>query len=247
MKDVCIVIPVYNRRPGKSELYSIHRTIKKLEGRKILYLAGENLDISVYPLGDELEVMRFPDLWFESTKTYSQLLLKKEFYQKFEMYEYILICQTDVFIMGDSDSLQKFLDMDYDYWGAPWYFRARAYRKRCPGYKILWPISKPRRVHVGNGGLSLRRVNAMIRFLEKYEREASYTDELEDWFIAYYGERDPSVLKIASVDEAGEFAQETGAREMYKKTNIKPFGVHAWLKYFPEVLFEDENFEKNKE
>lgn len=245
MRDVCVIIPIYNQEPGKSELYSIWRTIKKLDGRKIVYMTGEELDISNYPLCDEIEIVRFSSSWFKSTKTYSRLLLTKEFYQKFKMYEYILICQTDVFVMGNSDDLQRFLDMDYDYWGAPWYFRARAYRKRCPGYKILWPISKPRRVHVGNGGLSLRRVSAMLRFLEKYEKEASYTDELEDGFIAYYGERDPSVLKIASIEEAGQFAQETGAREVYKRTKEKPFGVHAWLKYFPEVIFEDENFEKN--
>ena len=92
----------------------------------------------------------------------------------------------------------------------------------------------------------MRRVSAMIQFLEKYEKEASYTNELEDWFIAYYGEQDSSMLKIAPVEKAGQFAQETGAREMYKKTKEKPFGVHAWLKYFPEVLFEDEDFEKNQ-
>lgn len=246
MKDVCIIIPIYNQVPEKSELYSIWRTIKKLDGREIVYLAGDNLDISMYPLADTLEVVRFPSSWFASTETYSRLLLTKEFYQRFQMFEYILICQTDVFVMGTSNDLHYFLEQNYDYWGAPWYFRARAYRRRCFGYKLFRLISRPRRIHVGNGGLSLRRVSAMIQFLEKYEKEASYTNELEDWFIAYYGEQDSSMLKIAPVEKAGQFAQETGAREMYKKTKEKPFGVHAWLKYFPEVLFEDEDFEKNQ-
>lgn len=32
---------------------------------------------------------------------------------------------------------------------------------------------------------------------------------------------------------------------MYKKRE-SPFGIYAWLKYFLEVLFEDEDFEKNQ-
>lgn len=77
--------------------------------------------------------------------------------------------------MDTSSDLQYFLTKDYDYWGTPWCFRARAFRRCCLGDKIPWPIYKPKRVHVGNGGLSLQRVNVMIRFLKKYEKEASYT------------------------------------------------------------------------
>ena len=86
MKDVCIIIPIYNQVPEKSELYSIWRTIKKLDGREIVYLAGDNLDISMYPLADTLEVVRFPSSWFASTETYSRLLLTKEFYLILNLY-----------------------------------------------------------------------------------------------------------------------------------------------------------------
>ena len=84
-----------------------------------MYLAGDNLDISMYPLADTLEVVRFPSSWFASTETYSRLLLTKGFYQRFQMFEYILICQTDVFVMGTSNDLHYFLEQNYDYWGAP--------------------------------------------------------------------------------------------------------------------------------
>lgn len=56
---------------------------KKLASREIVYLAGQNLDISNYPLADKLKMVRFPSSWFVSIENYSQLLLTKEFYQQF--------------------------------------------------------------------------------------------------------------------------------------------------------------------
>lgn len=239
---VCVIIPIYNEQPEKSEVYSIKRTISRLHDLKIVYMAPQNLELSVYPGYEELEVVRFENKWFESTNTYSKLLMQAEFYRCFRGYEFVLICQPDVFVIGDSLQLISFAEKEYDYWGAPWYYRARAYKKRCLWYKILWPISKPKRVYVGNGGLSLRRVSKMIEFFEEFSREVIHTDELEDYFIAYYADKSKCGLRIADVEEAALFSQETGAREKFLLTKNLPFGIHAWLKYFPEVIFEDETF-----
>ncbi|MEW6718184.1 MAG: DUF5672 family protein [Chloroflexota bacterium] len=95
------------------------------------------------------EVRRFPDWHFCSIKDYDQFMLSPEFYETFLEYEYILTYQPDCLVF--SDQLEGWCNLGYDYIGAP-LFRDKA--NPTKGFS-----------RVGNGGLSLRRVESFLKVL----------------------------------------------------------------------------------
>lgn len=92
--------------------------------------------------------------WFVSRDSYNRLMLSPEFYRLFEAFEYILIYQLDCVLFRDD--LLSWCARGYSYLGAPWLSRHRISRK-------LYPKA------VGNGGLSLRRVQDCLTVLEQRE------------------------------------------------------------------------------
>ena len=80
-----------------------------------------------------------PDKNFRSIQSYNRLLLMPSFYQIFEGYSHILICQLDVII---TKNLELDYLLKYDYVGAPCTFELGI------------------DAHVGNGGFSLRKLSA---------------------------------------------------------------------------------------
>lgn len=98
----------------------------------------------------ELIIKRLPDHFFSDVRSYSKLLLSNHFYSLLSDYQYILIYQLDCLIF--SDRLKYWISMGYDYIGAP-LFRS----KTDPNLGFS---------HVGNGGLSLRKVESFIHVLE---------------------------------------------------------------------------------
>jgi len=97
-------------------------------------------------------VERFPDEFFKGIEGYNRLLKSSLFYKRFQEIDYILIAQLDCLIFRSD--LDQWMAKGYDYLAAPW-FKGFAKDHR-PG---LW--------RVGNGGLSLRRVNSYLRILRQ--------------------------------------------------------------------------------
>lgn len=177
------------------------------------------------------KIVTFPDMFFRDIHTYSQLLMTKDFYQRFIKYEYILIYQLDAFIF--SDRLKYFLSLGYDYIGAPlprwsnyWYSM-----KTRPGMLYIPFLGR-----VGNGGLSLRKVSAMINILKKKDEIfathplARLFQEQEDMFFTYCGTLEDG-LNIADVRIARQFSVEMDVGHCYRNLDKHlPFGCHAWYK-----------------
>lgn len=181
------------------------------------------------------KIEAFPDVYFRDIHTYSQLLMTSDFYQRFIAFEYILIYQLDAFVF--LDKLAYFCSLGYDYIGAPlprwsnyWYSM-----KIRPGMAYIPFLSR-----VGNGGFSLRRVNAMLRILQrKNEILATHPlarlfREQEDMFFAYCGILEDG-LNIPDVRIAQQFSIEMDVGHCYRNLeNHLPFGCHAWHKiHFP--------------
>lgn len=104
-----------------------------------------------------LKYIPFKKKYFRSNKSYSRLLLSDSFYDCFDDYDYMLIAQTDTYILNSNYSLEYFVDMSYDYYGAPWPsgpfptpFGIREYIK-----SIF--VHNSEQLLVGNGGFSLRK------------------------------------------------------------------------------------------
>ena len=253
---VAIVIPVYKTHFTADEEISFNHLAHFLPDYKKILLLPESLSLT----WRNAKASRFADHFFESVSTYSQLLLSREFYERFSEDEYILIYQPDCLVFADQ--LIQWCQAGYDYIGAP-----------LPGSKMdaaqgLW--------RVGNGGFSLRKVSSFLRVLDT-RRSAhdlisvgrqvllSGLADLRDlppgqrWLKTlrvlrdtrmgitayaanyslnedlFWSDRarlfDP-IFKIAPVREALRFAFEIHPRLCFEMNDRQlPFGCHAWTRW----------------
>lgn len=210
-RRTAIVVPVYKKSLSREEEISLSRVVQVLGGYDFYFIRPQSLACRYKT--DGIREVPFPDKWFSDMRAYSELMLQKEFYQAFQEYEYILIYQLDAFVF--SDQLSEFCSQGYDYIGAPWIHGIAFYKD--PEHILHY---------VGNGGLSLRRIPAFLRWLEEIDLSRQSKVVNEDVLIAAYG---PPVLKIPPVEEALRFAFDLDPRSCFEKNNRSlPFGCHAW-------------------
>lgn len=212
--NVAVVIPNYKASLTTNEEISL-RQVKKVLGQYDTYFVLPN-SVEIDYGCKEIAELRYPDKFFTSVHSYSRFMLMPELYESFKKYDYILIYQLDAFVF--EDRLTDFCSLKYDYIGAPWidgiFFKKNEKEK-------MW--------YVGNGGLSLRKVDAFLRWIEKGDFVQYINFINEDLLIAVYG---TAMLNIAPVNVALSFSFETNCDLCIKLTNGKlPFGCHAWTKY----------------
>ena len=171
---------------------------------------------------------------------YNRMMLSEEFYASFPDTEYILICHTDAWIFRDE--LGDWCRRGYDYVAAPW-LRRPLYDLPLVKQYMQWRERMKRRRgeasrqvlygRVGNGGLSLRRVEAFRRACATYRTEAeSYLADPchlhnEDVFWAVV----PREFRYPAPDEALRFSIDTHpAYALRRLGGDLPFGCHSWTK-----------------
>lgn len=256
MKSCIVIFPLY-QRPNKLELSFLENGIQKTSGFKQVIVAPEGLLIDE-AFGDleQLEVKRFAQHFFADIKGYNQLLLTKDFYKTFKLFDYLLIHQSDVYLF--KDELQAWCDKNYDYLGAPWYRPSLLNRSSLFNFwqKIKLSFKKDklysqRHNKAGNGGLSLRKVNSALQVLEiatpdllkKYDYAKGGAGN-EDIFWSLVAPQLMKEFAIPNWEEALSFAIEfePAAAYDYLGKNL-PFGCHAplkhdkhfWRKFIPAI------------
>lgn len=177
----CIVIPLYKASPEKGERLAFRQCLKVLGKHSIVLVTHRELNLDVYrTIAREenvtLRTLYFEPTFFDSIAGYNRLLLSRHFYKCFKQYEYILIYQLDGFVFRDE--LQHWIDLGYDYIGAPWF---ENYGSHETGDK-LWKV--------GNGGMSLRRVGFFLRVLNPW-RPLCRPDQLP-----HPSSRDPLIRQL---------------------------------------------------
>ena len=230
-----VLVPVYKPRPTASERFSIARTMEVLGRHPIWLVAPESLDTAPYTeLFPTLRVARFPDAYFQGIPGYNRLLVSPFFYEKFADYEYVLICQTDVYVFADE--LDDWTRKGYDYIGAPWIETPPSTKRWSPFNFSRFMTGK-----VGNGGFSLRKVSSHLRNARRWSRWVGLisgptrTKIHEDYFWSLLVPRFDRAFRIPSLREALGFAFEYQPSKCYALNEGRlPFGVHAWEKYEPE-------------
>jgi len=194
------------------------------------------LDVSFYRFffgGIEFDC--FPEVFFESILGYNQLLLQVGFYEFYSEFEFLVILQTDAIIL--KDAFNFWAAQSFDYVGAPWPagLLVELNRGRFSG-----EASRQVRVHVGNGGYSLRRIDKTIDLLVEFQEEvAIYFDygfdniggRNEDVFFAAMAQVSDS-FRIPDPVTASLFSTEYPP-DYYLKLNgnHSPSGGHAWWKF----------------
>ena len=233
-KRVAVVIPVYKQTPDCWEKATLKSISEKFPETDKYLIMPESLEEEAYHCYGCF-LRRYPNRFFKSERSYTRLLLKKFFYLAFEDYEYILIIQPDVWLLKGEKEIIPFLESGFDYIGAPWTEGKTIYKYTFRGIGYFpRRISCPRVCYVGNGGLSLRRVQGVLGLLTRYRLMAFLWNKSgEDTFFAYYGQLKAD-FRIANVLQASQFALETDAEEQLKR-GVRPIGIHAWQKYAPNI------------
>lgn len=240
--DVEIVIPVYKTILSEFEQISLKQIYNLLNGYPLVVIKPKSLDISSlvkqYPL---LTVKSFDDCYFNGISGYNKLMLSKQFYADFLHTKFILIYQLDAYIF--SNELMYWCEKDYDYIGAPW-LKKPVYN--LPIISTIMKFSKWNHHRkglkskqdlynkIGNGGLSLRKVESHYNAITEYKEQInSYLEEKkknhfynEDVFWASI----PN-FKYPNIKEAIAFSFDKYPALCYKLNNKKlPFGCHGWYK-----------------
>lgn len=172
-KNCIVVIPVYKTLDIHDKI-AINRAIDMTPDIDKVFIMPESFvtDKSFSDF-ENLPVERFNDRFFAGILGYNRLMLTLNFYKRFIDYKYMLIHQTDAFLF--KSDLQYWCDKNYDYIGAPWLSPHKL--KKAILYSFLlnvcpWVYSHHKRRmikhynNVGNGGLSLRKIETFIRILE---------------------------------------------------------------------------------
>jgi len=242
MKSCCIIIPIYHSIPSYEEKLSIKRCLSVLNDYDIFFIYPDNMNLSNYQIYTNANFIAFHSRFFKSPKTYSRLLLSEDFYKPFMKYEYMLIAQTDTYILNTKYTLNQFIKMNYDYWGAPWpkgpFYKPYTIKDYLK--KII--IRHPENCHVGNGGFSLRKVQTTFSLVKSKRYFIKILWHFnEDMFFSYLALDEKNKYHSAPVNLAATFAIENNMKEEILYGN-KPFALHAWSKYFtPEEIFEIEH------
>lgn len=252
-----IVIPLYKSDISQIERASLGQCLKILSRWPFCFVIPRNLDISQYSrilnsTHCSYKFETFDEENFISLKSYSKLLLKADFYERFSEFDYMLIYQLDCWVF--KDELKYWCEQGFDFIGAPWF-------------------EKDNKMHfAGNGGFSLRKIKAFLnilnskaffplkvifaenrkskmilnilnfpcniyRFLYQYIKlnGIDIIQQYEDIAFVRYGHYLYKEFKIAPPDIALKFSFETQPERLYKENDFNlPFGCHAFKKYNPD-------------
>ena len=132
----------------------------------------------------------------ETLADYNALMTNKEFLNKFRFHNKILVIQNDSEMFRSG--IEEFYDCDYI--GAPWKFQK----------------------HGGNGGFSLRSVEAIMKTLEMFPYKGGAVHGYEDVYFSNHIER--AGFKLATREQCTKFSCET----IYAEGTL---GAHAIDKY----------------
>lgn len=232
MELVKIVIPLYTTKLNAYEWLSFRHNIALMKRYPIVLLVPEGFDTVRFTTEfPQCEVMTVSDEWLGKKNGrggYNRMMLSEEFYALFADCSYILICQLDAWIFRDE--LADWCLRGFDYIGGVWW------HNRCRTLPLARRLFSPNdRLYskVGNGGFSLRRVDAFRKAcVALHERAEFYLNQLhhsyaEDVFWAL----EPTDFRRPSIREANAFAFDGRPRHGFRiNRNELPFGCHAWYK-----------------
>lgn len=188
-KKVIIAIPIY-RDLHEEEIVALDNNLEILRNYPTVLVKPRGLNTNAlrekYPQVGEIEVSNQWLGTINGIMGYNEMMTSPDFYSLFSDYEYLLICQTDVWIFRDD--LMKWIDMDFDLVGAPWPNRKMYQHFPMKQYLRLKVMLKPanKNLHcqmfgrIGNGGFCLRKVELFKKLCIKYAQEIQLYNSLED-------------------------------------------------------------------
>lgn len=240
---VAVIVPIYHSL-SDNEHASLRRTVCMLSEYPIIVLVPSGMATkelkNEFPTINCLEVSQE---WLGSKNGidgYNAMMMSRSFYNLFIDYEYILICHVDAWIF--KNELAYWCHKGYDCIAAPWikkHYRLLNNPIIRPVYKHIEHILHKNthishmdlHAKVGNGGFSLRKVNAFLQACEKYSHEIELCLKEKQFPEDVFWAITPSEFTYPDLYEAVQFAFDTKPRLCLKINQGKlPFGCHSWFK-----------------
>lgn len=244
-----IVVPIVSQQLNVFERVSLSQLINVLGQHSIVALAPERLRGKLPTAAGSLSDTFFvDDSALESIASYNQLMLSPDFYRYFSGTDYMLIHQLDAFVFRDE--LAYWAAQAWDYIGPPWAYGwayAPMYKQLDRRLKAWWSYQLQHRngtknraryhsLRVGNGGFSLRRIEAMLDVLNRPPRSLNayrangLPDYPEDLFWGVDANRQQQRLRVPDWSTALRFGVESAPSASLASLGGTPFGCHAWYK-----------------
>ncbi|MCF0072630.1 hypothetical protein LZD49_19270 [Dyadobacter sp. CY261] len=232
---VAVVIPVYQSTMTDAEEMSLKQCMTILGNYPVIIAKPAGLDLSALQKKySTVTFQSFDDNFFTGIDTYNRLMTSIDFYKTFTAYEYILIYQLDAFVFRDE--LKEWCAKGYDYIGAPSLHQPDFDTIPAESAKVFAHALSTHRV-VLNGGLSLRRIPGILRYLKIYNTFYPAWKGNEDMLFCQEATRLKPMkifMKLPKWQEALRFAFEKSPAASYELTNHRlPFACHAWERYEP--------------
>lgn len=238
MKDLLLLTPVYRTEINPQEKARLRTTLENNDQWSHGFFGPENLDYTrILEDFPNSKVFKFPDKFFISTDSYSQLLLRPDFYQRFYLCTSILITQLDSIVVK---RIPEQLIREYDYvgaaWARPFYIFSIRQKLFLTNRSVFRKFTEE--VWIGNGGLSLRNVKSTVEILEKFLYSKKKIPKFglnyglnEDVVISYlmykYGKKLPTPIQSKSLFLEASSASVTEVTD--------ELGFHALEKFNPEL------------
>jgi hypothetical protein len=238
MSSLAIVTPTFRSNLTAVEFKRISLTLKMNSSFQHFFVIPKSLDIKI--LRDYFPESRFKkynDAFFLSKYSYSDLMLSPFFYQSFNNFENILICQLDAFLLRN---IEPVLNERFIYLGSAWnpsifvtQIRSKIYFNR-----IRFPSPFTHELQSGNGGLSLRNTTKIFEILKLTKKSKvlnSFINENrgsnEDILIVYLLKK--FGIPVIPRTIANKFFIESTSEANYNFAEI--YGFHALNKFNPEL------------
>lgn len=236
VKSIALITPTHKSILDELELRRISISIALNSQLPHYFVVPKTLDCA--SLESQFPNSKFLFLdseYFRSVQSYNQLLLRQEFYLLFKDYMNILILQTDAFLRKDITPIQS---LGYDYIGAPWHrpFRVSIHKNEFHPDNRRHALKSRVKVQVGNGGLSIRNVDSMMKVINfagtmPYAANVLSGVHNEDLILSYLSKI--CKLNVPDVKTSAGIFTENYWHPQIQIDSI--YGFHALGKYQPDL------------
>ena len=236
MKSIALITPTHKSMLDELELRRISLSLALNTQFPHYFVVPKTLDCT--SLESQFPKSKFLFLnpeYFRSIQSYNQLLLHERFYLLFKDYVNILILQTDAFLRKDITPIET---LGYDYIGAPWQrpFRVSIHKNEFHPNNRRHALKPRVKVQVGNGGLSIRNVESMIKLINFAGTLPCAANVLsgehnEDLVLSYLSQI--CNLGVPDVKTSAGIFTENYWHPQIQIDSI--FGFHALEKYHPDL------------
>lgn len=163
---VVILILVHKAELNSYEEISLRQCFRVLGAHPIRLICPRGLDCSSYRrIIPDIDVDFIDPRWQRTYASFNRLKIEPFLYRRYQRYRFVLFHELDAFVFRDE--LAEWCDRGFDYIGAPWF--DLPWMRNIAGLGgYTDDTDSYERAAVGNGGLSLRRVDAALKVLRSF-------------------------------------------------------------------------------